>query len=162
MSLIYLDLPSPEEEKKSLNQKESNDEDSKRLKIVSQAYPPNKTQKGDFAYPLMDPVSKVHNLIKNNKIELKLDEIEFKNIQPSNMKELEDLHLEWFPIKYEKEYYTSIANSKKFIKLCCIFNQKIKMKSQNKYKNKQFMIGACITRMEDNLMIYDLIFQTTF
>ena len=80
----------------------------KKAKIVSDAYP--RTQLGEQVK--LPCLASIHKLIADNNLDIKLEEIKFMDLRKEDYEELVCLHKEWFPVKYDKNFFEIILNCK--------------------------------------------------
>ena len=59
----------------------------------------------------------MHHFLRENKIDaqqIPLEELTFRVIDPEDMENVRELHSEWFPLKYDNDFYESIEGGHVF------------------------------------------------
>ena len=81
----------------------------KKIKLFSDAFPKNIN--GNLQDKII-ALSQIHEKIKYEGTEIKIDDIYFKTISRENLSEIIKLHKEWFPVEYSREFFEKIFYNK--------------------------------------------------
>ena len=113
----------------------SEETEQKELLLYSESFPlydKNERKK-------MKPIAECHKLLKGIKIDP--SQIIYKPLSPENVEEVKKLHIEWFPVKYEEEFFdhTLINNQGQFFSVAAFYNVGV---GENEYK--EVILGLII------------------
>ena len=105
-------------------------------KIFSEAFPPN--EKGERQQLLS--LSSFHNLIDGIKISQK--DIIYKPLTKNNLIEIKNLHKEWFPIKYDDIFFSTIFENEygNYFSIGAFYN----INNSNEKNNKEIILGLAL------------------
>lgn len=107
----------------------------KKAKIISEAYPKNKL--GEL---MKQPaLAEIHKIIADNNISIEKDKISYEILSLSDYEELVYLHREWFPVKYSKDFFERILNTKNLPDLDIL--KEADKTNNNKQRKKRSMIN---------------------
>jgi hypothetical protein len=87
----------------------------------------------------MKPIAECHKLLKGVKIDT--SQIIYKPLGPEHLDEVKKLHQEWFPIKYEDQFYndTLVTNRGQFFSVGAFYYLKI-----SESETKEIILGLAI------------------
>lgn len=105
------------------------------LLLYSESFPLNKNNERKK----MKPIAECHKLLKGVKIDP--SQIVYKPLTPENVKEIKNLHREWFPVKYDDEFFnnTILYNRGGYFSVAAFYNIKT---GENEYK--EVILGLII------------------
>ena len=132
----------------------TNNKNKKKIKIFSNAFPPNNNTQHK---KIQMAKSNVHKFLRDENIEIKIEDVKYRKIIKDDLKQLKPLFSEWFPLEYEKHFYDNIfiymENNCGISFVAYIENPKFDSKnyeenSENYKHFTQIIIGVILTNKE--------------
>ena len=113
----------------------SEEKGEEELLLYSESFPLNEKNERQK----MKPIAECHKLLKGIKIDP--SQIIYKPLSPENVEEVKKLHIEWFPVKYEEEFFnqTIINNQGQYFSVAAFYYIKT---GENEYK--EIILGLII------------------
>jgi ribosomal protein S18 acetylase RimI-like enzyme len=113
----------------------SEQKEAEELLLYSESFPPNEKNERKK----MKPIAECHKLLKGIKIDP--SQIVYKPLTPENVEEVKKLHIEWFPVKYEDDFFveTLINNKGNYFTVAAFYNIQT---GENEYK--EVILGLVI------------------
>jgi ribosomal protein S18 acetylase RimI-like enzyme len=127
---------------------------NKKIKIFSNAFPPNINTENKKIQMVK---SDVHRFLRDENIEIKIEDIKYRKIIKEDLIQLKPLFLEWFPIEYHEVFFDNIfmymENNCGISYVAYIENPKFDSKNykentQNFKHFTQIIIGVILTNKE--------------
>ena len=94
--------------------------------------------------------SKIHDILKQDNLEINKDEIQYRLLEQSDIAEVKNLHLEWFPLRYDDDYYSTIGKYAHTIAIGAFYKPR-------GHKAKRLLLGAILTRLQYDDSVSDTI-----
>ena len=113
----------------------SEEKGEEELLLYSESFPLNEKNERQK----MKPIAECHKLL--NGIKIDPSQIIYKPLSPENVEEVKKLHIEWFPVKYEEEFFnqTIINNQGQYFSVAAFYYIKT---GENEYK--EIILGLII------------------
>ena len=127
----------------------SEEKEEKELLLYSESFPLNEKNERQK----MKPIAECHKLLKGLTIDP--SQIIYKPLTPENVEEVKKLHIEWFPVKYEEEFFnqTLINNQGQYFTVGAFYYIKI---GENEYN--EVILGLIICQW---IFVENLFFKMT-
>lgn len=111
MSSVALNLNKTiqtEDTNKAINSKDIINKKKKKIKLTSEAFPKNEL--GELKK--INSIARIHEILIKRNIVIDKAKIVYKEITECESQDLYDLHKEWFPINYSKEFFERVLMKK--------------------------------------------------
>ena len=126
----------------------SNESNSKKkkAKIISDAFPKNSLGENTK----IAPIARIHKIIADKGFNIEAQTITYSPLSINDYEDLVDLHKEWFPIKYTKDFFERILKTKLRDLEVEQMNNKENEQDELKYKNNHEVINLGAYIVIDN------------